>query len=568
MDGKIYIGWDSREDIAYKVAKKSIQDSSEKEYEIVPLQQNILRKLKIYNRDIDELASTEFTFTRFLVPHLNKFKGWALFCDCDFLFLDDVSHLFSMADEKYAVMVVKHDYKPKAKYKMDGKEQLIYPRKNWSSLVLWNCAHPANAILTPELISDIQTTGAFLHRFQWLPDKQIGEINCAWNWLVNWYKEPKDGYPSALHFTEGGPWFENYKDCAYSNKWFSKLSDYYKDLADTATKTTIQTQEKRKSDIEKDILNRLYPESLIMEQTKQEFMQDAFNFLKDPDQDFYKNDFMNKIKKRKHYNVAAIYPDQDDIQYKNFLCDPILESFVQGIPNGKISTWDKEKNKTVPLLIRGIAKQSQLAIRHCWETDRLFYAVDTGYIQPGIHKEYHRITKNNLQYLGPIIDRPADRFIELRWKLRNFKKGGEYVLLCPPSERVMNFYGLNLTKWLSMITDEIKAYTDRPIQIREKPKREIRVQGDTIWVAMDKAYCVVTFNSIAATEALLYGKPAIALAPNAASILCNTKIADIENLNYPSSDEMYSFAKHLAYCQFNKVELQNGTAWSIVNESS
>lgn len=568
MDGKIYIGWDSREDIAYKVAKKSIQDSSEKEYEIVPLQQNILRKLKIYNRDIDELASTEFTFTRFLVPHLNKFKGWALFCDCDFLFLDDVSNLFSMADEKYAVMVVKHDYKPKAKYKMDGKEQLIYPRKNWSSLVLWNCAHPANAILTPELISDIQTTGAFLHRFQWLSDKQIGEINCAWNWLVNWYKEPKDGYPSALHFTEGGPWFENYKDCAYSNKWFSKLSDYYKDLADTATKTTIQTQEKRKSDIEKDILNRLYPESLIMEQTKQEFMQDAFNFLKDPDQDFYKNDFMNKIKKRKHYNVAAIYPDQDDIQYKNFLCDPILESFVQGIPNGKISTWDKEKNKTVPLLIRGIAKQSQLAIRHCWETDRLFYAVDTGYIQPGIHKEYHRITKNNLQYLGPIIDRPADRFIELRWKLRNFKKGGEYVLLCPPSERVMNFYGLNLTKWLSMITDEIQAYTDRPIQIREKPKREIRVQGDTIWVAMDKAYCVVTFNSIAATEALLYGKPAIALAPNAASILCNTKIADIENLNYPSSDEMYSFAKHLAYCQFNKVELQNGTAWSIVNESS
>lgn len=568
MDGKIYIGWDSREDIAYQVAKKSIQDNSSKEYEITPIQQNILRKLKIYSRDADTLASTEFTFTRFLVPYLNKFKGWALFCDCDFLFLEDVSTLFDMADKKYAVMLVKHNYKPKNKYKMDGKEQLIYPRKNWSSLVLWNCAHPANAVLTPDLINNIETTGAFLHRFQWLSDKQIGEIGCEWNWLVNWYKEPKDGKPSALHFTEGGPWFENYINCDYANLWLKKQSDYYKNLADTAVANQLQVQEKRKADIEKDIIYRCDPESLVMEQSKKEFMHEAFNFLKDPDQDFYKHNFMDKIKKRKHYNVAAIYPDQPDIQYKNFLCDPILEAFVQGIPNGKISTWNKEKNSSIPLVVRGIAKQSQLAVTHCWSTNRLFYAVDTGYIQPGIHKEYHRITKNNLQYLGPIIDRPDDRFIKLRWKLKSFKKRGDYILLCPPSERVMNFYGQDLDKWLFSTTEEIKSYTDRPIKIREKPKREIRVQGDTIWAALDSAYCLVTFNSIAATEALLYGKPAVALAPNAASILCNTKISEIENLNYPSSDEMYSFAKHLSYCQFNKVELQNGTAWSIVNESS
>ena len=157
---KVYIGWDSREDIAYQVASKSIISASSVKVQIEAIKQHELRHQKTYNRKIDALASTEFTFTRFLVPYLNRYKGWALFCDCDFLFVDDIEKLFSIADTKYAVMVVQHDYKPKNKKKMDGKDQFPYPRKNWSSLVLWNCNHPKNKILDPELINNPRTTGA------------------------------------------------------------------------------------------------------------------------------------------------------------------------------------------------------------------------------------------------------------------------------------------------------------------------------------------------------------------------------------------------------------------------
>lgn len=565
---KVYIGWDSREDIAYQVASKSIISTSSVKVQIEAIKQHELRHQKTYNREIDALASTEFTFTRFLVPYLNRYKGWALFCDCDFLFVDDIEKLFSIADTKYAVMVVQHDYKPKNKKKMDGKDQFTYPRKNWSSLVLWNCNHPKNKILDPELINNPRTTGAFLHRFQWLSDNEIGHIPHNWNWLVNWYKEPKDGKPSALHFTEGGPWFENYANCEYAANWFSMESKYYKDRALLAEKAQISTQEKRKVDIEKDIEFRLDPAAIIANITKKQFIIDAFRFLKDPDEQFYSNQLMEKIKKIKNANVAAIFPEQPDIKYKDFLCDPILEAFVQGIPNGKISTWERENLSKIPLVVRGLAKKSQLAIKHCWAHDRLFYAVDTGYIQPGRWKDYHRITKNHLQHLGPIIDRPGDRLHKLRWRATKFKKQGQYVLLCPPSEKVMNFYGKDLNTWIKEVTTEIKLHTDRQIVVRQKPKREIRTSTDTIWNALDNAYCLVTFNSIAATEALLYGKPAIALAANAASVLCNTKILDIENLYYPSLDEINAFARHLSYCQFNRLELQDGTAWSIVNEGN
>ena len=115
---------------------------------------------------------------------------------------------------------------------------------------------------------------------------------------------------------------------------------------------------------------------------------------------------------------------------------------------------------------------------------------------------------------------------------------------------------------------EIKMYTDRPVVVREKPIRSLRTTTDTIWDALKDAYCLVTFNSIAATESLLFGTPAIALAPNAATVLCNTKISEIEHLNRPTVDEIESFARHLSYCQFNRLEMQNGLAWSILNEGS
>ena len=157
---KIYVGWDSREDIAYQVCEHSItrRDPSA---EVIALKQNDMRAQGIYTREKDKLASTEFTFTRFFVPYLNDFKGWAVFCDCDFLWKIPSHMLIKYMDPSKAVVCVQHDYTPKETTKMDGQVQTVYPRKNWSSMVLWNCEHPKNKILTPEFLN--QQTPKFLH---------------------------------------------------------------------------------------------------------------------------------------------------------------------------------------------------------------------------------------------------------------------------------------------------------------------------------------------------------------------------------------------------------------------
>ena len=214
----IYIGYDTREDIAYQVSKFSILQRS-KNVSVIPLKLDDLKEKGLYWRGEDKLGSTEFTFSRFLVPKLNDYKGWALFCDCDIIFLEDINNLFNLKDDKYAVMCVQHDYTPKEETKMDGKQQTLYPRKNWSSLVLWNCGHPSNQKITKKLINEPETTGKYLHRFSWLEDQEIGSIPHHWNWLAGWYKEPIDGKPKAIHYTEGGPWFENYRDCEYHQEW-------------------------------------------------------------------------------------------------------------------------------------------------------------------------------------------------------------------------------------------------------------------------------------------------------------------------------------------------------------
>lgn len=213
----IFIGYDSREDMAYRAAKYSAGN-----HKIVPLVQQTLRDYGLYWREVDTLASTEFSLTRFLVPELCNFKGWALFIDCDTLFLSDPAELFALADDRYAVMCVKHNYLPQNTTKMDGKNQHIYPRKNWSSVMLFNCAHPANRKLTKQLVNI--STPQFLHRLSWLSDDDIGSLPLSWNWLVGWYTEPNDGTPKLLHYTEGGPWFAEYANCEYANNWLSVAS--------------------------------------------------------------------------------------------------------------------------------------------------------------------------------------------------------------------------------------------------------------------------------------------------------------------------------------------------------
>ncbi len=222
---KVFVGYDIREDIAYQVCEYSVK-KHQPQAEVIPLKQKELRESGIYTRPVDPLSSTEFTFTRFLVPYLSDYKGWAVFVDCDFVFTDDVKNLFDQADDNYAVMVVQHDYTPKEGLKMDGCKQLPYPRKNWSSTILWNCGHPSNKQITPEVVN--AQTGQYLHRFQWLQDKEIGNLKPEWNWLVGWYKEPQDGAPKALHYTEGGPWFKEYRRCDYHKVWKQYLKEMLK----------------------------------------------------------------------------------------------------------------------------------------------------------------------------------------------------------------------------------------------------------------------------------------------------------------------------------------------------
>ena len=219
---KVFVGYDTREDIAYQVCRHSIETKS-KLADVRPLKQQELRDAGWYTRPIDKLASTEFTFTRFLIPELTNFEGWALFMDCDMILTTDIKELFDQADDQYAVMCVKHDYTPKAGIKMDGQKQTIYPRKNWSSVMLFNCGHPSNAVLTQDLVNDLEINGAYLHRFSWLKDKEIGELDHTWNYLVGVYNDIDK--PNLIHYTEGGPWFENYRNCEFSDLWKQELAD-------------------------------------------------------------------------------------------------------------------------------------------------------------------------------------------------------------------------------------------------------------------------------------------------------------------------------------------------------
>lgn len=214
---RVFVGWDSREDIAYQVARHSLLQNASIDVDVIPIKLDEMVKEGLYTRDIDPLASTEFTYSRFLVPHLAGFEGWALFCDCDFLFFGDVADLLEYQLPEYAVACVKHDYTPKEATKMDGKAQTIYPRKNWSSFMLFNCGHPSTLNLTPETVNS--QTGAYLHRMQWALDDEIGEIPTEWNWLEGWNEKPETGKPDAVHYTRGGPWFDEWQNVAYADEW-------------------------------------------------------------------------------------------------------------------------------------------------------------------------------------------------------------------------------------------------------------------------------------------------------------------------------------------------------------
>jgi hypothetical protein len=247
---------------------------------------------------------------------------------------------------------------------------------------------------------------------------------------------------------------------------------------------------------------------------------------------------------------------------KGYMYDPTLESFVRGC-GGQITTWSKTETTPTPVVLRGITKRKQMDA--CRATGKDFYYIDTGYFGNGKKKLYHRITKNDVQNFGPVIERPGDRFERTGVQLKKVRATGSKILLAPPSQKLLNLYDIDLETWLAQTLAEIRVHTDREVVIRRKQGRSVRINDDTIEMALDQdIYCLITYSSIAAGEAIFHGKPAITLGPNAAAAVCSTSIADIEKIHRPNLDKIRAWAYHMSYCQFTEVEMRDGTAWRIL----
>ena len=224
MSINFFIGYDPKEDIAYRICKYSLLKRASTKVKVFSLKLDELIAKKLYTRTVDPLASTQFTYSRFLVPKLMNYTGWAVFCDCDFIFLDDVNNLIKNLDDSKAVYCVQHDYTPKEKHKMDGQKQTIYPRKNWSSFILFNCSHPSTKNLTVETVNS--ENGAYLHQFKWCKNEEIGKLDERWNWLEGWTSNHNHNKPFAVHYTRGGPWFSEWQDVEYAKEWINERDEY------------------------------------------------------------------------------------------------------------------------------------------------------------------------------------------------------------------------------------------------------------------------------------------------------------------------------------------------------
>jgi hypothetical protein len=211
----VCIGYDGREAVAFNVLAYSIHRRSSQPVSIAPLMLSQLQG--VFHRERHPLQSTDFSFTRFLTPHLSDYSGWSIFMDCDMLVLDDIAKLWALRDERYAVMVVKHDHVPTEERKFLNEPQTKYEKKNWSSVMLFNNARCR--ALTPEFVNS--ASGLELHQFKWLgTDQLIGALPLQWNHLVAYNTPRQDA--SLVHYTLGGPYFDKYRDCEYSKEWFAE----------------------------------------------------------------------------------------------------------------------------------------------------------------------------------------------------------------------------------------------------------------------------------------------------------------------------------------------------------
>jgi lipopolysaccharide biosynthesis glycosyltransferase len=206
----LFVGYDARESVAYHTFCQSVLSQASEPVSFCPLSLNTLHDYT--EKHVD--GSNEFIYSRFLVPHLMGFKGWAIFADGDMVLDADIAELWAMRNYRYAAQVVKHNYKTKHPVKYLGARNDDYPCKNWSSVILWNCGHLANRVLTPDYV--MKSAGSHLHRFEFAADSQVGDLPLEWNWLVSEYEDK----PAKLyHYTIGSPCFRDFKDCQKADLW-------------------------------------------------------------------------------------------------------------------------------------------------------------------------------------------------------------------------------------------------------------------------------------------------------------------------------------------------------------
>lgn len=213
-DLRVFIGWDSQEPAAAAVLAHSILARATAPVSIVPLTRTSIQHA--YTRERQPTEATEFSFTRFLVPYLSRYEGWSVFMDCDMLCQADLWELmlYVVGQSEKTVLVCPHDYVPRAATKMQGQAQTVYPRKNWSSLMVFN--NKKCRALTRDYVNT--ATGAELHQFAWVPDREIGHLPLAWNYLCDEPNQTTDE-PKLIHYTNGGPWFAGYEHCEHADLW-------------------------------------------------------------------------------------------------------------------------------------------------------------------------------------------------------------------------------------------------------------------------------------------------------------------------------------------------------------
>ena len=219
---------------------------------------------------------------------------------------------------------------------------------------------------------------------------------------------------------------------------------------------------------------------------------------------------------------------------------------------------------THPWCIRGM--KLGRSVNYCWETNRTFYYIDNGYFGNSIKKTWFRIIKDHVHDIRPIISRDRERLDRcVGMKITSFYPGRK-ILIAPPSEKSLSLWDMNPEVWVKEVVTELKKHTDRPVEIRLKRPRQERMKVDTIEEALaDDVHCLITYNSVAACEAVMLGKPAICLGPNAAGAVCGDDLAVVENPKKPSEAEREAWLRHLSYSQFTFQEMADGTAWRILN---